>query len=372
MYREWGEISTERAAQAGRILGAAATRGHWLATRRQIQSHDTWRAVLNDPAIAHAIRSCMGWAMQVWGAREVFRDDLDTRADGFRWQARLALFLAEVDPDDRSVIVFVDEDGDKGKSRFAKWMACDDDVCMALADDEKSTTALYSGEKTVLFDVARSESRKIQWHLIENIKNGLVFQTKYEVLLKLARWNTSHVVMFMNHHPPVWDKRCLSRDRWHVITDFSDRVTLHELFPPSRWPAVAGLTDPFDDGTGALDVPVVQAPSDGAGSRDFPDRGDNSPRLPSLKRCWIGRAIAEDDWPTTPGGASSGTHHHRHRRRWCPRRSGACAGSRTTRSSPRTTRPPGDQETPLRKTGARSGTSISSRHFRIGAAPVPE
>ena len=54
----------------------------------------------------------------------------------------------------------------------------------------------------------------------------------------------AHVIIFSNH-PPRLDQ--LSMDRWNVIEgDLSDDRTLHDFFPPHKFPGVAALSDPFE------------------------------------------------------------------------------------------------------------------------------
>ena len=96
-------------------------------------------------------------------------------------------------------------------------------------------------------------------------KDGMLMQTKYEVMVKTARHasGTSHCVLFMNSHP---DFSKLSLDRWHIIEDLSDDRTIFDLFPPDRFPDVSLLADPFEgcadgsDGVIMIDTPDAPEP----------------------------------------------------------------------------------------------------------------
>jgi hypothetical protein len=78
------------------------------------------------------------------------------------------------------------------------------------------------------------------------LKDGLLINTKYECAVKtaLSETGSSHVFIFMNAYP---DFSKLSLDRWHIIDNLGDDQTIHDLFPPDRFPGVAPLVDPFDE-----------------------------------------------------------------------------------------------------------------------------
>ena len=113
-----------------------------------------------------------------------------------------------------------------------------------------------------MFDVPRDSSWKINWPLIESIKNGYLVNTKYKCGVKTAVHpsGTSHVFVFMNAYP---DTASLSRDRWHIIDQLGDEQTIHDLFPPYKFPGVAFLVDPFHEdfnGGNALGLPRCPSP----------------------------------------------------------------------------------------------------------------
>ena len=96
-----------------------------------------------------------------------------------------------------------------------------------------------------------------------DLKNGKIVQTKYEVTVKI--YEAPHIMVFANWEPNFM---AMSLDRWHVIRDYRDCKTLHELFPPSIWPEIANLRDPFPPADHhAADVRGLRRPSNPA---DFP------------------------------------------------------------------------------------------------------
>ena len=114
------------------------------------------------------------------------------------------------------------------------------------AENPTATTYLYNGQTICLFDVERANAKKVEWYLIEGLKDGVLINTKYECAVKtsLSSSGSSHVFLFMNVYP---DFSQLSLDRWHIIDNLGDDQTIHDLFPPDVFPGVANLVDPFDE-----------------------------------------------------------------------------------------------------------------------------
>ena len=54
------------------------------------------------------------------------------------------------------------------------------------AENPTATTYLYNGQAICLFDVERANANKIDWSLIESLKDGLLVNTKYESAVKTA------------------------------------------------------------------------------------------------------------------------------------------------------------------------------------------
>lgn len=128
------------------------------------------------------------------------------------WQADLLALLA-ADPDDRKVYWVTDIAGGKGKTVLAKHLV---DQCSAFyCNGGKHTDIVYAyaGERVAVFDYVRDSAEYVNYGAIEQLKNGIMFSSKYESGMK--RCANPHVVVFANFHP---DQSKLSADRWHIIT----------------------------------------------------------------------------------------------------------------------------------------------------------
>jgi len=62
-------------------------------------------------------------------------------------------------------------------------------------------------------DVPRSKGEHLQYSFLECVKDGLLFSTKYESVMK--QFDPPHVFVFMNEEP---DQKALSEDRYHYIS----------------------------------------------------------------------------------------------------------------------------------------------------------
>lgn len=130
------------------------------------------------------------------------------------WQAELEAELSQ-DADDRSVIFYVDSEGGKGKTWFQQWLVSEkpsevqilgvgkrDDMCFAI-DPDKSV---------FLINVPRGGMEFLQYTVLEQLKDRMVFSTKYQSVMKVLPKNV-HVVVFTNEDP---DLTKMSEDRYDV------------------------------------------------------------------------------------------------------------------------------------------------------------
>ena len=74
-------------------------------------------------------------------------------------------------------------------------------------------------KSVVLFDIPRNSGNKICYASIESIKNGLIFNTKFET--GAVRFNSPHICIFANQ-PPVMDET-LTADRWRIYEIKEDK-----------------------------------------------------------------------------------------------------------------------------------------------------
>lgn len=136
-----------------------------------------------------------------------------TKIENLRpWQATLKAKL-EKEPDDRKIMWFVDSVGGQGKTEFAKWAVVN--MNAHIVHNGKTADIAYglpAEPKIVILDYTRSMEEHVNYGVLESIKNGMVFSSKYESRMKC--FTTPHVVVFSNFEPNL---EKLSADRWDIV-----------------------------------------------------------------------------------------------------------------------------------------------------------
>lgn len=158
-------------------------------------------------------------AIQEQQLQEAFKDTVL-----WTWQASLLRILeAPVDP--RAVMWYWEEQGNKGKSFMARYLASMHGALILEAgrkvDLAHIIVTTIPMPRIVIFDLARtaapsdegkSSPMDVVYSLMESLKNGYIVSTKYES--KGLSFPVPHVLVFANFHP---DESKMSFDRWMVI-----------------------------------------------------------------------------------------------------------------------------------------------------------
>lgn len=136
----------------------------------------------------------------------------------FEWQMDI-LNLIKTEPDERSIYWYYDEEGGKGKTSLCKHICLKNKNALYLTG--KSSDCKYGvlqaienkiDPKIMIFDFCRSQEQYISYQAIEEVKNGIFYNTKYEA--KMIIYNNPHVIIFANFQPEM---EKLSLDRWKII-----------------------------------------------------------------------------------------------------------------------------------------------------------
>lgn len=134
------------------------------------------------------------------------------------WQLR-CINLLEGKPHNRKIYVFIDPDGNTGKSFLCKYLAIKHNdliICDGKKDNIFNQVKTMLDEliipKIILLDVPRSNKDFINYGTIEQLKNGLIYSGKYEG--GRCVFPNPHVIIFTNSIPEL-DK--MSLDRWELI-----------------------------------------------------------------------------------------------------------------------------------------------------------
>ncbi len=135
----------------------------------------------------------------------------------YPWQ-QMVLDLIEEMPDDRSIHWFWEKTGNAGKTSLAKHLCIKyPKECLYVtgkaADIKCGITKFVengNNPRILIMDLVRSIESFVSYQGIEEMKNAIFFNTKYESGMVL--YNPPHVFVFANFRP---QKPKLSHDRWH-------------------------------------------------------------------------------------------------------------------------------------------------------------
>lgn len=113
---------------------------------------------------------------------------------------------------DRQVLWIYDNIGNNGKSWFSNWLVANRGAARMENASTKDLAYLFNGEPYVAIDYTRSVEGRVNYNIIESLKNGSMVSAKYHTKVKLFK--PPKVICFSNFWPEQ-DK--LSQDRWQII-----------------------------------------------------------------------------------------------------------------------------------------------------------
>ena len=142
------------------------------------------------------------------------------------WMKKLNEIINEP-ANDRHVYWIWEPNGRVGKSQYCKYLCANHD---AIYIDEGKKTDLINivyNKKTlnsrtiICIDIPRDNENNVSYKAIEQFKNGMICNTKYETGMRL--FNAPHIIIFCNY-PPIKTK--LSSDRWKIYEIINDDITV--------------------------------------------------------------------------------------------------------------------------------------------------
>lgn len=135
----------------------------------------------------------------------------------YSWQNELIEHLDTI-PNGRTVRWYYDEDGNKGKTAFAKSCCIKSKANILVGGkvaDMKFAIAKmienHINPKTIFINITRSYENYVSYEGIEALLDGIFFSPKYES--GMVMYNPCHLVIFANFEP---NESAMSRDRWDI------------------------------------------------------------------------------------------------------------------------------------------------------------
>lgn len=134
----------------------------------------------------------------------------------YEWQQKL-IEMIESEPSERELLWVFDPVGNKGKTFMSKHLVDKYGAFYTNGGKGVDICYAYQGERVCVFDYVRDSQDYVNYGVIEQIKNGILFSHKYESGMK--RFAVPHVVVFANFQP---DRSKFSADRLVLIEILSD------------------------------------------------------------------------------------------------------------------------------------------------------
>lgn len=137
--------------------------------------------------------------------------------DLYDWQKEIYEYVNNK-PDPREILFVIDKEGNKGKSELCRFLCIKNKAVLlsGKTNDMKYGIIKYFEKnnrypKIILIDLPRTyNSDYLCYTGIEEIKNGMFFNTKYES--EMCIFNRPHIIIFTNEKPA--NANNLSQDRW--------------------------------------------------------------------------------------------------------------------------------------------------------------
>lgn len=113
---------------------------------------------------------------------------------------------------ERGVLWVYDPIGGTGKTFLSKHLIAKGDCFRCTNGKTKDIAYAYHGEKTFIMDLSRSLEDHVNYDLIEQVKNGMLFSAKYESQTKM--FEPPKMLILANFAPEM---NKLSKDRWQIL-----------------------------------------------------------------------------------------------------------------------------------------------------------
>lgn len=132
------------------------------------------------------------------------------------WQKEL-YEIYKNEPDNRTIHWIYDNNGCGGKTTLAKWLLQrhNDITYISATKSADILTCVNDTSKLFIIDIPRCSGEFCPYNALEQIKNGLVCDSKLKKESRQLMFEPPHIFVFSNH---MYDKNKLSKDRMKLIT----------------------------------------------------------------------------------------------------------------------------------------------------------
>lgn len=124
---------------------------------------------------------------------------------------QLEILEALDNQNDRQVLWIYDKVGNNGKTWLANHLLATRDTCILGNGRSRDLAHIYNGQDIVVFDFTRTVEGRINYQIIEEMKNGRILAPKYNSRIKYCLG--VKILILANFLP---DYNSMSLDRWDV------------------------------------------------------------------------------------------------------------------------------------------------------------
>ena len=202
--------------EVGEIPRANGRRSDWDAFREWVQ--DLERIPSRREIIQHNASLYARYAGRCIEIAEAYlaRPQLTVGSPQIGWQTLAIARMRAPTPSDRTIDFFVDPVGNTGKSwlcRYAYSRWPDDVQVLSVAKRDDMAYMIDETKRIFLFDVAREQMSYLQYAILEQVMNRMIFSPKYQGKVKILL-KKPYVAVFCNEDPNM---DVLSADRYNII-----------------------------------------------------------------------------------------------------------------------------------------------------------
>lgn len=189
-------------------------RSDLVEVKKKIFEKQSWEEVIQDDDIAPTFARYPKYVESVYQHRpqpKILPEDFKL----YKWQQEVINLLSSK-PSPREIIWLIDTAGNSGKSTLATYIE-ENFKRVSIFGNQKTADVAYAidSPSIVIFDFTRSQQEHLNYEVIEAVKNGRIFSSKYASVHK--RFPIPHVICMTNKEP---DMTKMTIDRFYCIRDF--------------------------------------------------------------------------------------------------------------------------------------------------------
>lgn len=161
-----------------------------------IRTKGSWADVIADEDLYEVLAKHPRFVQQIYQHKlQPLLTGVELRA----WQQSLLDELLG-EPDSRAILWYYDPIGNLGKSWMARYLAINHRASIFSAGKSADIAHALDNPKIVVWDLSRSLEEHVNYGVMEDVKNGVIFSPKYESGTKI--FPIPHVVVFSNFPCP--------------------------------------------------------------------------------------------------------------------------------------------------------------------------